>query len=128
MSNPLALIIEDDERLADIFAVALQLAEFQTEIIQDGSAALNRLADVAPMLVILDLHLPHVSGRDIFYKIRNDERLQRTRVILATADPLMAQSLRDEADLVLLKPVNLKQLRDLAQRLRLADTLENSNQ
>ena len=116
MSNPLALIIEDDPDLNNIFGQALQVAGFDTEIIADGQTATKRLGETIPAVVVLDLHLPHVSGRDILEQIRGDSRLDHTKVILATADPLMAESLQDEADLVLLKPISFGQLRDLAKR------------
>jgi hypothetical protein len=38
-------------------------------------------------------------------------------VVIATADPQMADELQDRSDLVLLKPVSFNQLRDLAARL-----------
>jgi two-component system, cell cycle response regulator DivK len=117
MTNPLALIIEDDHKLAIIFAQALRMAEFEPEIIQDGNTALARLAVTLPAVVVLDLHLPYVSGLEILQQIRADERLNQTQVILATADALMADTLRQEADLVLLKPISFSQLRDLASRL-----------
>ena len=115
--RPLALIIEDDQEQAGIFARALEMAEFETEIVPDGKAALDRLAAVVPDLVVLDLQLPYVSGDDILHRIRADERLARTRVMLTTADPLMASSLREESDLVLIKPVSFFQLSELAARL-----------
>ena len=121
MTNPFALIIEDDPNLATIFAEALQMAEFETEIVHDGKAALAQLAATTPAVVILDLHLPHVSGQTILQQIRADGRLAQTRILLATADALMAESLREEADLVLLKPIGFHQLRDLAKRLRPPD-------
>lgn len=120
--KPLALIIEDDRKQATIFEQALQMAEFETEIIRDGKAALERLAVTVPVLVVLDLHLPYVSGDDVLRQIRADERLAKTRVILATADPRMAGPLQEESDLVLLKPISFSQLRDLATRLRPPDT------
>jgi len=123
MTNPFALIIEDDWKLAIICAQALRLAQFETEIVQDGNAALDRLAATTPAVVVLDLHLPHVSGREILRQIRADRRLDQTRVILATADALMAETLRAESDLVLLKPISVRQLRDLATRLRPHDTI-----
>ncbi len=116
--NPLALIIEDHHDTASIFALALQQAGFETEIIPDGEHALARLADTTPAVVVLDLHLPHVSGDNILSQIRSDERLTKTRVILATADPLRAETLRAEANLVLIKPVSFSQLHDMAKRLR----------
>lgn len=116
--KPLALIIEDDRRQANVFAQALRMAEFKTEVIKDGNEALARLAEVIPAVVVLDLHLPHASGKDILEQIRADGRLEKTRVMLATADALFANSLAGDADLVLLKPISFNQLRDLAARLR----------
>jgi DNA-binding response OmpR family regulator len=121
IAKPLALIVEDDQKQATIFAQALRMAEFETEVIRDGNEALNRLASVVPAVVVLDLHLPQVGGKDILQEIRADSRLDNTRVILATADALLADSLQSEADLVLLKPISFGQLRDLAKRLRPAD-------
>lgn len=121
MSHPLALIIEDDPKLANIFAEALRGAKFETEIIQNGRAARDRLAETIPAVVVLDLHLPYLSGNDLLYHIRADKRLAQTRVILATADLTLAENLREEADLVLIKPISFIQLRDLAARLRPPD-------
>lgn len=122
--NPLALIIEDDEEQVTIFSHALRMAEFETEIIRDGQTALTRLAHTEPAVVVLDLHLPHISGKDILQQIRANDRLSNTRVIIATADPGTAEILQQEADLVLIKPISFIQLRDLATRLRPPDTME----
>ncbi|HEX9923453.1 MAG TPA: response regulator [Anaerolineae bacterium] len=122
MTKPLALIIEDDSRLAEIFSLTLQ-QEFQVEVIEDGETALARLAILTPALVVLDLHLPHISGKTILARIREDERLITTRVMLATADAQLADQLRDNADLVLLKPISVNQLYDLAMRLRPPDIM-----
>lgn len=123
MSNTLALIIEDDEYLADIFSLTLQEAEFEIEVVKDGQAALTRLAAVTPALVVLDLHLPYLSGEKILRQIRADKRLAGTRVMVTTADAIMAENLREEADLVLLKPISPVQLRDLARRLHPPDIM-----
>jgi len=123
VNNPFALIIEDDIHLADIFARALQAAEFETEIVRDGNAALARLEEITPNVVVLDLHLPHVSGKEILHQIRSNARLAQTRVMLTTADAWLAESLQNEADLVLLKPISYPQLRDLARRLRPPDLM-----
>jgi DNA-binding response OmpR family regulator len=73
-------------------------------------------------MVILDLNLPHVSGTEILSKIRSDERLAETCVIVATAHPRLADSVQGEADLVLLKPISFTQLRGLAMRLSTANS------
>ena len=121
---PSALIIEDDENLATIFAEALNTIDFKTEIIRDGYLAMIRLEATVPDVVILDLHLPNVSGKEILHHIQTDLRLRATRVMVVTADAALADSLEDEADLALLKPVSFHQLRDLAARLRPPDTLD----
>lgn len=116
--NDLALVIEDDADLATIFAEAIKTAGFETQVIRDGRTAIIQLGLLMPSIVVLDLHLPKVSGMDILKQIRADARLAKTRVILATADARMADMLQGQADLVLVKPVSFGQLRDLAARLR----------
>ena len=117
MSSQFALVIEDDKDVAIMFAEALRMAGCETEIIRAGDAALARLAATVPDVVVLDLHLPRVEGIDILRQIRADARLAETRVIVVTGDPPAAEGLQDLADLVLIKPVGLDQLSDLATRL-----------
>ena len=117
MNKQLALIIEDDYDASTIFATALQVVGFDTEIIPSGEQAVERLSTTVPDLVMLDLHLPRVVGTDILQQIRRDERLKDTLVIVASADARMADMIRPLADLVLLKPTTFSQVRDLASRL-----------
>ena len=118
MSNPLALIIEDDFDLSTIFEAALQAAEFETLVIEDGQKALEQLAEITPDVVVLDLHLPYVAGEDILKHIQAEAKLKNTRVIVTTADARKAETMAEKADLVLVKPVAFSQLRDMAKRLR----------
>lgn len=117
MSAPFALIIEDHEDSAIIFSEALKAAGFETEVAHWGDVALERLAATTPDVVVLDLYLPRVGGPDILRQIRADARLAKTRIIVATAHPQLAESLQGEADLMLIKPIGFHQLRDLAARL-----------
>ncbi len=117
MTKPLVLIIEDDPQLSQIFSVTLK-ADFEVETLIDGDAALARLLQIVPQIIILDLNLPGSSGKEILTQVRADPRLTHTRVILATADDRQADTLRDQADVVLLKPISPTQLRELATRLR----------
>jgi CheY-like chemotaxis protein len=121
MDNPLALIVEDEANLIEVFTDALTRAGFQTEAVQDGEAALARLAAIIPAVVVLDMRLPLVTGDEILKHIRADARLAQTRVILTTGDARAAAALEHDADLVLMKPVSYTQLRELAERMR-ADT------
>jgi len=115
--NTLALIIEDDEDLAEIFSKALTKLGYETEKIMDGQEAIDRLKDVVPQLVVLDLNLPRVSGEKILASIRADQRLDETFVIVSSAEDRKAEGTREDADIVLIKPVSYHQLGELAARL-----------
>ena len=116
--KPLAYIVEDNRDTVTIFRGALEMAQYEVEVAYDGAVARDYLAKYVPDLIILDLHIPNVSGDVLLQHIRSDERLKDTRVFLATADANMAAQLRDQAELVLLKPIGFSQLKELAQRFR----------
>lgn len=124
MSRHLALVVEDEAELAEIFARALAEAGFVSEITIDGDAALSWLSSTKPDLVILDLALPGAQGEDILDHIRTDPRLADTKVIVATAYGELAEPLKEKADVVLIKPIGFAQLRELAARLRLGEPSE----
>ena len=117
MTKPLALIIEDDQQLNAIMSITLQV-DFEIEAFAHGDMGLTRLKQTVPNVVVLDLNLPGASGKEILQSIRTDERLTKTRIILTTADERLAETLREEADIILLKPVSPSQLKELALRLR----------
>lgn len=117
MNQPLALVIEDDQDIALVFREAVQLAGYHVETYYSGAVALARLTEVTPYLVILDMHLPGVTGPEIFEYIQRTEHLKTVKVIIASADDRLAESYSDQAILVLLKPISFIQLRDLAHSL-----------
>lgn len=116
--KPLAYIVEDNTDTVTIFRGALELAGYEVDVDYDGALALKRLTEIVPDLIILDLHIPNVSGDKVLQQIHSDERLKESRVFLATADANMAAQLRDQAELVLLKPIGFSQLKELAERFR----------
>jgi CheY-like chemotaxis protein len=116
MEKPLVLIVEDDPIQSQIFKIALR-NDFVVETFLDGASASTRLNEVTPALVLLDLNLPGTSGRKLLTQIREDKRIANIRVILTTADEQQADILHNDADLVLLKPISPKQLRELSKRL-----------
>jgi two-component system cell cycle response regulator DivK len=121
MTQTHILIIEDDRKLAEIYSVALQSVGFETKVVNDGRKVFEALTGELPRIIILDLHLPHVSGLDILRQLQADDRLRATRIIVATADARAGDMLRDTADLILLKPVSIDQLISLANRLSQPD-------
>lgn len=118
--SELALIIEDDEDLANIFTEALRGVGFEVEHVADGQVAQQRLRNgAAPYLILLDMHIPYISGADLLTNIiRKDERLAKTIVIITTADARMGEAYTEQADFVMIKPISFVQLRDLTSRLK----------
>ena len=114
-----ALVIEDDEDLAEIFAEALRGVGFEVEQIPDGKKAEERLkSGEPPYLILLDMHIPHIFGGDLLTNvIRQDPKFEKTMVIITTADARMGEAYRDQADFVLIKPISFVQLKDLTARL-----------
>ena len=115
--KPLALIVEDEYNVSLVFSRALRAAGFKVEIVRAGDAAVEWLASARPDIVVLDLNLPHVAGKDVLQYIRADHRLAGMPVIVATAYARLAENLHDRVDRVLFKPIGFRRLRDLAARL-----------
>ena len=114
-----ALIIEDDEDLASIFAEALHGVGFDVEQVADGKIAQERIRnETPPYLILLDMHLPHVSGAELLTEMKVDDRFADTIIIITTADARMGETYRDQVDFVLIKPISFVQLRDLTARLK----------
>jgi PleD family two-component response regulator len=119
MEKPLALIVEDDRDVAALFRQVIDMTGYQTEIAFHGQVAVERLSNCQPDLVILDLGLPGVSGNEILGKIRHDERLSHTKVIVITGYSQVAENLSEEPDLLLYKPVSMEQFSDFIERFHL---------
>ena len=115
--KPLAMLVEDDPSLANIFDTCVKKAGFDTVVVRDGGKAVELLEKITPDLFLLDLHVPVYSGDQIIDKIRANIRFDHARIILATADARMAEMLRGRVDFVLDKPVSSRQLMRLIERL-----------
>lgn len=118
MEKDLALVIEDDPQLSVIYAEAVRAGGYTVERIVDGRAAVEALRKRTPALVVLDLNLPNVGGLEILSEIRAQARLRDTRIILTSAEARRASDLTDLVDVVLIKPIQFFQLRDLAARYK----------
>jgi CheY-like chemotaxis protein len=113
----LALVIDDAEDWAAVYSKVLEIIGFETAVIGNGNTAVAELQKLTPVLVLLDLHLPGVSGRDILAFIREQPHLTNTKVILITADIVWAKDLREKADMVLIKPMGFQGMLDAVNTL-----------
>jgi CheY-like chemotaxis protein len=115
--KPYVLVIEDVLDIADIYAEILEMEGMSVEMITDGAVALQRLETAAPDLILLDMHLPNVSGLEILTFIRNHPQLKQTKVVVITANPLLARAAEGSADLIFVKPVSTTQVCTLSMSL-----------
>ena len=116
MTQPYALVIEDDPKLGMIYQTALQQAGYDTDLDENGNRYRALLDVRRPDLVILDLHLPFVFGGDILNEIR--AKYPDTIVVVVTADFIKAKTLTGKADHILVKPVSVASLLRLAESIK----------
>jgi len=118
VQNKLALIVEDNMLLSSLFSRALKDIEFETLVLSDGKKAREWLQTGRPDILLLDMHLPYVSGKQIFDEIYDDPRFKGMYTVVITADARMGEILSEKASFVLIKPVDIQQLQQLAERLK----------
>lgn len=87
------LLVEDDPDHVDLTRIALQTARvpFGLDVVMDGTEALQYLRREPPFqnvdlpdLILLDLNLPKLDGREVLRAIKTDVDLCRIPVIVLT--------------------------------------------
>ena len=64
------LIVEDDPRMQRVLQRMFSAEHYEVAIAGDGQAALEQFRARKPLAVVLDLILPHVSGRELCQKFK----------------------------------------------------------
>jgi len=102
---PRILIVEDDQRLAELTAEYLQANGFEVAVEGDGARAARRIVDSQPDMVILDLMLPGEDGLSICRRVRG-QYAGPILMLTARSDELdQVQGLDLGADDYVCKPV-----------------------
>ena len=105
------LIVEDERHLAEALAHNLKFEGYETVVVGDGEAALERLAAEDFDLVVLDVMLPGISGLDVCRRLR--EAGNRVPVLFLTArntDADRLDGLRHGGDDYMAKPFLLEEV------------------
>ncbi len=76
------LFVEDNPFILAVYQNWLEREGFQVESAEDGLIALEKLPQMKPALVILDLMLPKLDGLDVLKYIREDYHLSATPVMI----------------------------------------------
>ncbi|MEM6529314.1 MAG: response regulator, partial [Chloroflexota bacterium] len=110
-------VVEDHLGQGMVFKAALELAGFRAVLAQNGPKAMAELFNGLPDLILLDLHLPGMRGDDLLKQIEQDYGLDGTRVIVATGDPALGETLEGKVTLVLKKPLGFSHLQQVAHQI-----------
>lgn len=125
------IMVEDDEGHARLIEKNIRRAGINNGICHftDGGKALDYLfnhpegpSKNGPALILLDLNLPDMSGTDILARVKSDEHLKRTPVVVLTTtdDKLEIERCYDlGANVYITKPVNYESFADAIRQLGL---------
>ncbi|MFA1539966.1 response regulator transcription factor [Actinomadura monticuli] len=79
------LVVDDDEVIRQLIAVNLQLEGFEVSTAVDGQDCLERVAEVRPDVITLDVMMPRLDGWVTAVKLREDPGTAHIRVVMITA-------------------------------------------
>ncbi len=79
------LVVEDNELNLKLFCDLLRAHGHEVLPVRDGRNVVELAREFGPDLVIMDIHLPHVSGIDLIISLKADGDLARVPIMAVTA-------------------------------------------
>lgn len=118
-ARPSILVVDDNAALRENLAEALEDEGYAVRLAENGARALAALeVDPLPEIVLLDLVMPGIDGRELVARIRADARWASVRLVLTSGlsrpDELGAAAI----DAFLPKPFGLDELVDTLRSVR----------
>ena len=113
MSKKKILVVEDEEDFRSILVHLLQREGYAVVAAPNGEEGLKAYGGEAPDLVLLDVHLPDMTGFEVCRKIRAQGPRPRTPIILCTVRSEVApvaEGLGSGATDYVVKPFEIKDL------------------
>ena len=106
------LIVDDDRLTRAILQHNVVLAGYDTIVALNGQEAMQKIKEVTPDLIVVDLVMPDMNGFELCRRIRSNEQTQNTPVIVVTA--LQSKTDVEEAklagaDACLTKPIKAEE-------------------
>lgn len=106
MSSHPVVVIDDDRSWVEATADLLREEGYDVRTAIDGEHALQLLDAAQPSIVIMDMHMPRLSGIDVLRELRQQNG--NLPIIMVSADDqssVMAEAMSEGASLFLRKPV-----------------------
>jgi two-component system, sensor histidine kinase RpfC len=114
------LVVDDQVSNRVLLQMLLERAGHTVSFATDGASALEQIQASHPDQVVLDLHMPGMSGIDVIRQLREIEagRRHRTPVVMLSADAteVAVRAMQEVSNIVLSKPVNILQLLEAISR------------
>ena len=82
------VIVDDDELEFEKFKNEFKDDKITIEYIQDSEFAFNKIAEVQPDLIILDLMMPKIDGITLSHKLKSSSKTKHIPIIISTAKNL----------------------------------------
>jgi len=104
------LVVEDNELNLKLFCDLLKANGFLVDPVRDARLALDHAHSETPDLIVLDIHMPHISGLDLIHLFKTDDTLKRVPIMAVTAYAAKAEEDRIRqagADAFVSKPITL---------------------
>ncbi len=79
------LIIEDDQKILDLYNKFISDKVFEKQFVKDGKEGLKQYEIMKPDLIILDIMLPSMSGYMVLKEIRLNINDKKTPIIMSTS-------------------------------------------
>src|SRR5690242_15818784 len=79
------LIVDDDEELTKVMAVALRASGHETRTFGDGLAAMAGIEEFRPEVIITDLMMPGLPGAALIAQVRAMKELDDVKIIVYSA-------------------------------------------
>ena len=111
---PSVLVVDDDPRVRDVMRAMLANLGFATDEVDNGADALAAVAARGYDLMLLDMDLPRLSGRQVLSHVRGRSVSPHMKVLVVSGcgdGDVLSGTLQDGADDFLTKPFSLTQLR-----------------
>jgi len=116
-----ALVVDDDEDLVELIRDALETdGRFEVRVANNGFSAGMMVKEYRPDIIILDIMLPDINGKDVCHLVRSDASLDDTKIICISGmvEQDKVQEIRDAgANDFIQKPFEVETLVDRMCRL-----------
>jgi CheY-like chemotaxis protein len=86
---PLVLVVDDYEDIRVLYAEYLHAAGFRTECAEDGAIAIARAHALRPDLIVMDLDMPNLDGREAIRQLKADPATRDIVIIALTGREVM---------------------------------------